>query len=968
MKRVLVLLLAGFALTVAVAASAGAENVVHKPLVVVPNNVQVVPDEFIVRFKPEAQLGEITGFSQAAMKRLATTARSELVNLAAAFNVQKVEPLFARAHARGITTLDGYHRVKIGPGQSLDAAMKAYEQSPLVDHVEPIGIHPIYAVPSDPYYDDPTIWPSYYQWGMNNAGDHDVDAAEAWDLETGDSTVIVAILDTGMRYYHKDLGGPNGSSTNPGGAVNGNVWINWAEKNGTAGVDDDGNGYVDDWVGYDFVNGATPCWSGEDCNTADNDPRDFNGHGTHCAGIVAAITNNASGVAGMAGGFAGGAGTYGNGVKVMPCRIGWSGSYLGQEVGYVRMDFAATAFYYAADNGARIASCSWGSSNSGGIDAAITYFQNAGGLIVHAAGNDNTQTADYLGGLTTVLNVAATDSLDKKASFSTYGTWVDVSAPGVAIVSLFHSHADAANDYIAAMDGTSMATPYAAGVCALIKSAFPSYTRQQIFDRIVATTDNIDALNPSYVGKLGSGRINAYKAVQGAGPTPPVAQFVGSPTSGCAPLAVQFTDQSTGSPTSWAWDFGDGGTSTLQNPSHTYAGTGSFTVTLTAMNAQGSDSEVKSSYITVSSGSVPVAGFVGSPLTGQAPLTVVFTDQSTNTPTSWSWTFGDGGTSTAQNPSHAYATAGTYTAALTAANACGSNTNTKTGYITVTAPPQQCDDFADGNITNWVNKTGTWTATGGYMKGNSTTDNARTTSPFGSFTATTIDADVRMNSGRTQRNARIIFAYTSGNAYRFIEGDDLNNRWRIYERTGGTNTVRATFSRTVSTAVWYHVTVTLAADGNCTLAVGGTTLGSYKFAAATSGLVGCGFTRSNSDFDNFCVGGSGTLAGEPVVIKPIHGADPIPSGFALAQNYPNPFNAGTVISFALGEGTDVDITVYDLLGRAVRHLAAGYYPEGSHTVAFDGSDEQGAPLASGLYFYRLTTTHFTDTRKMVLLK
>ncbi|MEW5701530.1 MAG: S8 family serine peptidase [Candidatus Zixiibacteriota bacterium] len=968
MKRVWVLFLAGFALTVAVAVPVVADNVLQRPLVIVPNNVQLVPDEFIVRFKPSANLGELTSFSTGALGKLSGTARSELANLAAAFGVQKVEPLFPRAAARGITELNGYHRVKVGAGQSLDAAMQMYAQSPLVDHVEAIGIHPVYATPSDPYYDDPTIFPPYYQWGMNNAGDHDVDAPEAWDLETGDSTVILAILDTGIRYFHKDLGGPNGSYSNPTGAVNGNSWINWAEKNGSAGVDDDGNGYVDDWVGYDFVNGATPCWSGEDCNTTDNDPRDFNGHGTHCAGIAAAITNNASGVAGMAGGYAAGAGTYGNGVKVMACRIGWSGSYLGQEVGYVRMDFAASAFYYAADKGARIASCSWGSSNSGGIDAAITYFQNADGLVVHAAGNSNNQTADYLGGLTTVLNVAATDSLDKKASFSTYGTWVDVSAPGVAIISLFHYHADATNDYIAAMDGTSMATPYAAGVCALIRSAFPSYTRQQVFDRIVATTDNIDALNPSYAGKLGSGRINAYNAVQGAGPVPPVAQFVGSPTSGCAPLAVQFTDQSTGGPTSWSWDFGDGGTSTLQNPSHTYTGSGSFTVTLTATNAQGSDSEIKTNYIVVSTGSAPVADFVGSPLTGEAPLTVYFTDLSTNSPTSWSWTFGDGGTSTAQNPSHVYTSAGTYTVALTASNSCGSDGETKTGYITVSAPAQQCDDFADGNISNWLNKTGTWTATSGYMKGNSNTTNAQTTSPFGSFAAATLDADVRMNTGRSQRNARIIFAYTSSTAYRFIEGDDVNNRWRIYERSRGRNTVRATFNATINTAQWYHVTVTLAADGNCTLAVGGSTLGSYKFSSAVSGLVGCGFTKSNSDFDNFCVGSGGTLAEGPIVIKPILGSNPVPSGFALAQNYPNPFNAGTNISFTLAEGSDVAVMVYDLLGRAVRHLAASYYPEGTHTVAFDGTDDYGGSLASGIYFYRLIAKGFTDTKKMVLLK
>ena len=111
---------------------------------------------------------------------------------------------------------------------------------------------------------------------------------------------------------------------------------------------------------------------------------------------------------------------------------------------------------------------------------------------------------------------------------------------------------------------------------------------------------------------------------------------------------------------------------------------------------------------------------------------------------------------------------------------------------------QQCDDFADANITNWLNKTGTWTATGGYMRGNSTTTNAKTTSPFGSFSTATINCDVRMNTGRSTRNVRIIFGYVNASNYRYIQGDDVGNTWRIYERVSGTNTQRASWSSTIS--------------------------------------------------------------------------------------------------------------------------------------------------------------------------
>jgi PKD repeat protein len=159
-----------------------------------------------------------------------------------------------------------------------------------------------------------------------------------------------------------------------------------------------------------------------------------------------------------------------------------------------------------------------------------------------------------------------------------------------------------------------------------------------------------------------------------------VADFSASQTTGNAPLTVAFTDNSTGAPTSWSWDFGDGGTSALQNPSHAYATAGTFTVSLTADGPGGMDNVTKVDYITVN----PAAQFSASPTTGPEPLTVSFTDQSTGGPTSWSWDFGDGETSVLQNPSHDYPTGGSYTVSLTATGPGGSVTETKTGYINVT--------------------------------------------------------------------------------------------------------------------------------------------------------------------------------------------------------------------------------------------------------------------------------------------
>ncbi len=163
----------------------------------------------------------------------------------------------------------------------------------------------------------------------------------------------------------------------------------------------------------------------------------------------------------------------------------------------------------------------------------------------------------------------------------------------------------------------------------------------------------------------------------------PVAQFTGSPTSGASPLTVAFTNTSTGSITSYAWTFGDGGTSTAASPSHIYAAAGVYTVSLTVTGPGGSNTQTRSNYVTVTT-AAPVAQFTGSPTSGKSPLTVAFTNTSTGSITSYAWTFGDGGTSTAASPSHMYAAAGVYTVSLTVTGPGGSNTQTRSNYVTVT--------------------------------------------------------------------------------------------------------------------------------------------------------------------------------------------------------------------------------------------------------------------------------------------
>jgi len=169
---------------------------------------------------------------------------------------------------------------------------------------------------------------------------------------------------------------------------------------------------------------------------------------------------------------------------------------------------------------------------------------------------------------------------------------------------------------------------------------------------------------------------------------PPVASFITNTTSGNIPLVVRFADTSSGAPNKWSWSFGDGTTSTIGNPTHTYTKAGMYSVKLTVSNGAGSNTITKNNFIKITIPQKPVAAFSGSSTSGTTPLNVLFTDKSTGSPNAWRWSFGDGQTSTQQNPTHTYSKVGKYTVILRASNTAGSNSVTKSSYISVVSPPK----------------------------------------------------------------------------------------------------------------------------------------------------------------------------------------------------------------------------------------------------------------------------------------
>jgi len=418
------------------------------------------------------------------------------------------------------TDFTSYWLVHLPPGAALEDALDRFRAADGVALTLPVATVPVTALPNDSLF-SAQAW--LYQ---ADARGHDIMATEAWDVEDGDTSIVVAIIDSGVLPYHPDLGG-----TGPG---HGNLWTNWAEAAGLPGVDDDGNGFVDDWRGWDFVARAfTSAAAGEDRLDADNDPNDFAGHGTAVAGVVGAIVNNASGIAGVA-----------PKVRLMPLRIAWQPNGFAQPVADVSMTYAAQAIRYATRMGASVINASFASVDSAGsgFGAAVTAATRAGVAIANASGNNFSPS--YLGQRDDVLAVAGTDSSDVVWTSSVFGTWVDITAQATAITSTFVNRAAGTDSvasyrvpgYRSGLQGTSFAAPQAAGTMALLQAQRRAQGRgpltpQALTARLRETADDIRAINPSRVN-YGVGRLNAYRALTDRPTTTAVralAQAVGAP-------------------------------------------------------------------------------------------------------------------------------------------------------------------------------------------------------------------------------------------------------------------------------------------------------------------------------------------------------------------------------------------------------------------------------------------------------
>ena len=464
---------------------------------------------------------------------------------------------FRRPRKLSSSPMDQWRLIKLTPGKETKEALERLSQDPDVERVEYNHLYTADTIPNDPRFGE--------QWALHNTGqtggtiDADIDAPEAWDTQTGNHDVVVAVIDSGVDYNHDELAD--------------NIWTNPGEIPGDD-VDNDGNGFIDDVHGWDFAND-------------DNDPYDDRGHGTRVTGIIAAKGNNSIGVAG----------------------INWNVSIMAlkflNENGSGYTSDAVESILYAIDMGARVMNNSWGGGNyNQALEEAIETAEAADVLFIASAGNsseDNDTEPHYPSNyeFDNVIAVAATDDDDQLSSSSNYGlTSVDLGAPGVSILTT-----NPRNKYRTG-SGTSYAAPHVTGAAALVMAQFPEFTYTETKAQILSSVEPIPALEGITVT---GGRLNLLNAVGGTPPPPdnepPVADPNG-PYIAEVGQEIVFDGSDSYDPDSdmltYTWDFGDDTTGSGVNPTHTYAVADEYTVTLVVSDGQ-LDSEPASTTATITS-------------------------------------------------------------------------------------------------------------------------------------------------------------------------------------------------------------------------------------------------------------------------------------------------------------------------------------------------------------------------------
>ena len=451
------------------------QKVPDKFLKIESNEIKYVPGRLIIKYKDRTRAKELEKLN----KKFKVVSSKKF--LKKSFKIKHSEVIKEKKHSKKSLryALDNTFILEVNPTTDIHQMALEYSKCPAVEYAEPdYIIEEMCDLPNDTYVDpnqngvwSTGAWGQEYEdlWGLKK-----INAERAWDIAYSQpgSEVIVAVIDTGLDWEHED--------------ISANVWINSAELNGETGIDDDGNGYIDDIRGWNFYQGNN--------NIVDN-----SGHGTHVAGTIGATGNNEIGI----------------------CGVSWNPKIMGLPYGS-SSSYTAEAICYAADNGADILNLSWHySTHVSVIEDAIKYayyganLSNKACTIIAAAGNDSDDTSKYFPqSMKEVIIVGSSDQSDLRYYSSNYGSKIDVIAPGVSILSLRAagtSRGTPINNTYTVNTGTSMAAPMVAGVSALIASMHPDYDNEQI--RQLLRIQSNDVGDTGWDTETGYGRVNAAKVL-----------------------------------------------------------------------------------------------------------------------------------------------------------------------------------------------------------------------------------------------------------------------------------------------------------------------------------------------------------------------------------------------------------------------------------------------------------------------
>lgn len=956
------------------------------PLDNVPNVVlksretsEYLHDRIIVKLMPGVEpMVSQSGFGVEAL--------DDAMRLLSVMSVELMFPVSMAQRARGDVDLTRFYVVKYTTPIDPFTAVEQLSGLPEVQYAEPWFIYPVNGVnplsgtasdiPNDPMFPQ--------QYGLTR-----IHAPHAWDITQGDTTVVIGIVDTGVELSHPDLAA--------------NIWHNPSEMgldtNGNDkrfnGTDDDGNGYIDDWRGWDF--------GGADYNNIvpDNNPSPTasnNDHGTHVAGIASAATDNGIGVAGT--GFR---------CRLLAVKTTADNDTRGAGGGpYIIAGYQGVA--YVALMGAAVMNLSWGGVGGSQFEQDIINYATAQGtLVVAAAGNDNSSQPFYPAGYANVISVAATDASDIKASFSNFGTTVDVSAPGVSILSTLYPSTYASSR------GTSMASPFTAGVAALVKSVNPSLTALQLGEKVRVTCDNIDGINSSYTYLLGKGRINAFSAVTVNSPSIRAHNFT-------------YTDNNNGIP----------------EPNDTVSLFFTFRNYLSSTTNAFVTVATTSPYLTIINNSFTI-GALGTLDTVRNTSTPFRVRVTSNAPpghlAAVRLTMSDGGYSDFQwftlliNPTFQTHNMGNVLTTMT--------NNGRIGFNDYPGNTQGVGFVYPSTGVNHIFE-------GGLIIG---------TSP------TRLVNNIRIQTQQTQDNdfqARTIFQLQTPGVISHQDGytwfsdslapstnriglrvdeysyafSDPDNDDYVIVRYDLTNLTTSSISNLYigqffDWDIANYATNRTGYDATRSLAYAWDTTGSAPYigvraldsAASCRGLVNSGLTINRAAKWNWISGGfSQTTVGPadiffvissgPYTLAPgerrmvgfalIGGADlstlqshadaarakwdyiksivsvserdGVPMAFSLGQNYPNPFNPVTTIKYALPTEASVSLKVFNILGQEIASLVNETQVAGYYEAVWDGKSASGSAISSGVYFFRIEAAPtdgnapFTQIRKMLMLK